>query len=189
MHDMSLGELFLEWGIMSAWMMAPLALILAARTRKTFLFLMLSVISFVFVWVALGVPIALAMYSLRSFNPTFVGVALLVLAAAYQYSKRHDAAVFSCMGTSEESLLFGVRTGWTCFVACGPLMIAIFALMPSSPLVMALVTVLMIAEFVSGNRAVVARSVGLFAAVAAVGILFMAGPIAFDGTLPITHTH
>ena len=189
MQEMGVTKLFLEWGTMSAWMMAPLALILASRTRKTFAFLFVSVVSFVLVWVAVGVPVAVALFGLFHFNQIFVGAGLLALAAAYQYSRRHDLAVLDCMNTADDNYGFGLRTGWTCFVACGPLMVAVFALMPASPFVMALVTVLMIAEFVSGNRAVVARSVGLLAAVAAVGILFMAGPIPFNGILEINHTH
>ena len=189
MQEMGLTELFFEWGTMSTWMMAPLALILASRTRKTFSFLLVTVVSFVLVWIALGIPVATVLFGLFHFNQIFVGTALLALAAAYQYSRRHDLAVLDCMKIADDNYGFGLRTGWTCFIACGPLMIAIFALMPTSPLVMALVTVLMVAEFVSGNRAVVARSVGLLAAVAAVGILFMAGPIPFDGILEISHTH
>lgn len=189
MHKMSFVELFLEWGTMSTWMMAPLALILAARTRKTFSFLILSVFSFVLVWIAIGIPVAGTLRVLSGINQTFVGVGLLAIAAAYQYSRRHDQAVLNCMNTADDNFMFGLRTGWTCFVACGPLMIAVFALMPDSPLIMLLVSVLMIAEFIASNRAVVARTVGLLAAVAAVGILFMSGPIPFEGTLNITHTH
>jgi hypothetical protein len=189
MHEMSLTALFLEWGTMSAWMMAPLALILAARTRKSFSFLIISVATFVLVWIALGIPVALALFTLFKINQSFIAIGLLALAAAYQYSKRHDSAVLDCMNTADDNYFFGLRTGWTCFVACGPLMIAVFALMPSSPLIMGFVTVVMVAEFVASNRAVVARSVGLIAAVAAAAILFLSGPIPFEGTLHITHMH
>gem|GEM_PF-1802664 len=186
-------QLIWHWTVMSTWMMAPLALILAARTRKTFSFLIVSVASFVAVWIALGIPVALVLFELFRVNGKYVGIALLAVAAAYQFSKRHGNAILGCMNTSDDNLWFGVRTGWSCFVACGPLMVAIYALMPSNAIAMAGVTILMVAEFVAINRQTIARTVGLVAAVAAVGMLFMSGPIPFSGNLNLgnshTHTH
>jgi len=193
MQEMSVTQLIWHWTVMSTWMMAPLALILAARTRKTFSFLIVSVASFVAVWIALGIPVALVLFELFRVNGKYVGIALLAVAAAYQFSKRHGNAILGCMNTSDDNLWFGVRTGWSCFVACGPLMVAIYALMPSNAIAMAGVTILMVAEFVAINRQTIARTVGLVAAVAAVGMLFMSGPIPFSGNLNLgnshTHTH
>ena len=188
MHAMSTLELMQEWARMSAWMMGPLALILAARTRQSFGFVLLSVTSFLAVWVALSVPIGLAMSALHRFDHRFTSVALLAIAGAYQFSRKHENAVLNCMKTSENDLLFGLRTGWTCFVACGPLMIAAYAIMPTTPWLMVGITVLMVAEFISGNRLFVARSIGLIAAVAAIGIMFLAGPISF-GDFPTVGQH
>jgi hypothetical protein len=92
------------------------------------------------------------------------------------------------MKTSENNLSFGLRTGWTCFVACGPLMIAAYAIMPTTPWLMVGITVVMVAEFISSNRLLVARSIGLISAVAAIGILFLAGPISF-GDFPTIGQH
>lgn len=172
---------------MSAWMMAPLALILAARTRQTFGFVFISVLSFLSIWAVLGVPIGIAMTLLHNFDPAVVSAALLAAAGAYQFSRRHEHAILDCMETSDSNLWFGMRTGWTCFVACGPLMIGAYAIMPSSPWFMLAVTVVMVAEFTSKNRFIVARSVGLVAAVAAVGVLFLAGPVTFGDLPTVNH--
>ena len=188
MQSMSTVELMQEWARMSAWMMGPLALILAARTRQSFGFVLISVTSFLAVWVALGIPIGLGMSALHAFDHRYVSVALLAIAGAYQFSRKHENAVLNCMKTSETNLLFGLRTGWTCFVACGPLMVAAYAIMPTTPWLMVGITVVMIAEFISGNPLLVARSIGLASAVAAIGILFLAGPISF-GDLPTIGQH
>lgn len=188
MHAMSTWELMQEWARMSAWMMGPLALILAARTRQTFGFVLISVASFLAVWVALSIPIGLAMSALHRFDHRFISVTLLAVAGAYQFSRKHESAVLNCMNTSENNLTFGLRTGWTCFVACGPLMIAAYAIMPTTPWLMLGVTVVMVAEFISSNRLFVARSIGLISAVSAIGIMFLAGPISF-GDIPATHQH
>ena len=185
---MSAIELMQEWALMSIWMMGPLALILAARTRQGFGFVLLSVTSFLLIWVALSAPIALVMSALHIFDHQYISVVFLVIAGVYQFSRKHEKAIFDCMKTSEHNLSFGLRTGWTCFVACGPLMIAAFALMPSTPWLMIGLTVAMIAEFISSNRLFVARSIGLAAAVAAIGILFLAGPISF-GDFPTIGQH
>ncbi len=188
MHAMSTLELMHEWARMSVWMMGPLALILAARTGQSFRFVLFNVVSFLAVWVALSVPIGLGMSALHAFDHRYVSVALLAIAGAYQFSRKHEIAVLDCMKTSENDLLFGLRTGWTCFVACGPLMVAAYAIMPTTPWLMAGISVVMVAEFISSNRLFVARSIGLVSAVAAVGILFLAGPISF-GDLPTIGQH
>ena len=188
MHSMSTLELVQEWALRSAWMMAPLALILAARTRQTFGFVFLSVVGFLGLWAVMGIPIGIAMSLLHNFNHAVVSAALLALAGAYQFSRRHERAVLNCMETSDSNMWFGVRTGWTCFVACGPLMVGAFAVMPNSPWLMLAITVVMVAEFISSNRFVVARSVGLIAAIAAAGVLFLAGPITF-GNFPTVGQH
>ena len=188
MHAMSTLELMQEWARMSVWMMGPLALILAARTRQSFGFVLISVTSFLAVWVALSIPIGLAMSALHRFDHRFISVVFLAIAGAYQFSRRHEGAVLHCMKTSENKLSFGLRTGWTCFVACGPLMIAAYAIMPTTPWLMVGITVVMIAEFISSNRLLVARSIGLISAVAAIGILFLAGPISF-GDFPTIGQH
>ena len=189
MQSMSTVELIQEWARMSVWMMGPLALILAARTRKSFGFVLISVASFLAVWVALSVPIGLAMSALHAFDHRYVSVALLALASVYQFSRKHENAVLNCMKTSENNLSFGFRTGWSCFVACGPLMVAAYAIMPTTPWLMIGITLVMIAEFISGNRVFVARSIGLVSAVAAIGILFLAGPISFGDLPTIGHQH
>jgi len=189
MHAMSTWELMQEWARMSVWMMGPLALILAARTRQSFGFVFISVVSFLAVWVALSIPIGLTMSALSTFDHRYVSVVLLAIAGAYQFSRQHEGAVLNCMKTSENTLSFGLRTGWTCFIACGPLMAAAFALMPASPWLMAVITLVMVAEFISSNRLLVARSIGLIAAVAAVGILFLAGPVSFGDFPTIGHQH
>ena len=188
MHAMSTLELMQEWARMSVWMMGPLALILAARTRQSFGFVLISVTSFLAVWVALSIPIGLAMSALHRFDHRYISVVLLGIAGAYQFSRRHEGAVLNCMKTSENNLTFGLRTGWTCFVACGPLMIAAYAIMPTTPWLMVGITVVMVAEFISSNRLLVARSIGLISAVAAIGILFLAGPISF-GDFPTIGQH
>jgi hypothetical protein len=189
MHAMSTVELMQEWVRMSVWMMGPLALILAARTRQSFGFVLTSVVSFLSVWVALGIPIGLAMSASHVFDHRYVSVALLAIAGAYQFSRKHESAVLNCMKTSENNLSFGFRTGWTCFVACGPLMIAAYAIMPTTPWLMVGITIVMVAEFISSNRVLVARSIGLVSAVAAIGILFLAGPISFGDFPTIGHQH
>jgi hypothetical protein len=68
-------------------------------------------------------------------------------------------------------------------------MIAAYAIMPTSPWLMIGITVVMVAEFISNNRLLVARSIGLVSAVAAVGILFLAGPISFGDFPTIGHQH
>lgn len=188
MHSMSTLELMQEWARMSVWMMGPLALILAARTRQSFGFVLVSVASFLAVWVALSIPIGLAMSGLHVFDHRYVSVVLLALAGAYQFSRNHENAVLNCMKTSESNLSFGLRTGWTCFVACGPLMVAAYAIMPTTPWLMAGITLAMIAEFISSNRLIVARSIGLISVVAAIGILFLAGPVSF-GNFPTVGQH
>ena len=188
MHAMSTLELMQEWARMSVWMMGPLALILAARARQSFGFVLLSVASFLAVWVALSIPVGLAMSALHRFDHRFISVVLLAIAGAYQFSRQHENAVLNCMKTSENNLLFGVRTGWTCFVACGPLMVATYAIMPTTPWLMVGIAVVMIAEFISSNRLFVARSIGLVSAVAAIGIMFFAGPISF-GDFPTIGQH
>ena len=188
MHAMSTLELMQEWAQMSVWMMGPLALILAARTRQSFGFVLISVTSFLAVWVVLSIPIGLAMSALHRFDHQLVSAALLAIAGAYQFSRRHEGAVLNCMKTSENNLSFGLRTGWTCFVACGPLMIAAYAIMPTTPWLMVGIAVVMIAEFISSNRLFVARSIGLVSAVAAIGIMFFAGPISF-GDFPTIGQH
>ena len=188
MHAMSTLELIQEWARMSVWMMGPLALILAARTRQSFGFILISVTSFLAVWVALSIPIGLAMSALHRFDHRYISVVLLAIAGVYQFSRRHEGAVLNCMKTSENNLSFGLRTGWTCFVACGPLMIAAYAIMPTTPWLMVAITVVMVAEFISSNRLLVARSIGLISAVAAIGILFLAGPISF-GDFPTIGQH
>ena len=188
MHAMSTLELMQEWARMSVWMMGPLALILAARTRQSFGFVLISVTSFLAVWVALSIPIGLAMSALHGFDHRYISVVLLAIASAYQFSRRHEGAVLNCMKTSENNLSFGLRTGWTCFVACGPLMIAAYAIMPTTPWLMVGITVVMVAEFISSNRLLVARSIGLVSAIAAIGILFLAGPISF-GDFPTIGQH
>jgi predicted metal-binding membrane protein len=185
---MSTLALIQEWAIMSAWMMAPLALILAARTRQSFGFVFISVLSFLGIWAVLGIPIGIAMTLLHNFDHAVVGAALLATAGAYQFSRRHEHAVLNCMETADSNLWFGLRTGWTCFVACGPLMIGAYAAMPNSPWLMLAITVVMVAEFTSKNRFIVARSVGLIAAVAAAGVLFLSGPISF-GNFPTVGQH
>lgn len=189
MHAMSTVELMQEWARMSVWMMGPLALILAARTRQSFGFVFISVVSFLSVWVAVSIPIGLGMSALHRFDHQYVSVGLLTLAGVYQFSRKHESVVLDCMKTSEKNLAFGIQTGWTCFVACGPLMVAAYAIMPTSPWVMAGITVVMVAEFISGNRLFVARSIGLIATVAAIGILFLAGPISFGDFPTIGHQH
>jgi hypothetical protein len=67
-------------------------------------------------------------------------------------------------------------------------MVAAYAIMPTTPWLMAGITVVMVAEIISGNRLFVARSIGLVSAVAAVGILFLAGPISF-GDFPTIGQH
>lgn len=188
MHSMSTLELIQEWAIMSAWMMAPLALILAARTCQHFWFVFIGVFSFLGIWAALGVPIGIVMSLLYNFDHAVVSAALLATAGAYQFSRRHERAVLDCMETSDSNLWFGLRTGWTCFVACGPLMIGAYAVMPNSPWLMLAITIVMVAEFTSKNRFVVARSMGLIAAIAAAGVLFLAGPISF-GNFPKVGQH
>lgn len=188
MHAMSTLELMQEWARMSVWMMGPLALILAARTRQSFGFVLISVVSFLAVWVALSIPIGLGMSALHRLDHRFISVTLLAIAGAYQFSRQHESAVLNCMKTSENNFSFGLRTGWTCFVACGPLMIAAYAIMPTTPWLMVGITVVMVAEFISSNRLFVARSIGLVSAVAAVGIMFLAGPISF-GDLPTMEQH
>jgi hypothetical protein len=68
-------------------------------------------------------------------------------------------------------------------------MVAAYAIMPTTPWLMVGITLVMIAEFISGNRVLVARSIGLVSAVAAVGILFLAGPISFGDFPTIGHQH
>ena len=188
MQSMSTLELIQEWAVMSAWMMAPLALILAARTQQSFGFVFMSVLGFLGLWAFAGIPIGIAMSLLHNFNHAVVSAALLATAGAYQFSRRHEQAVLDCMETSDSDMWFGIRTGWTCFVACGPLMVGAYAIMPSSPWFMLAVTVVMVAEFTSKNRFIVARSVGLIAAVAAAGVLFLSGPITF-GNFPTVEQH
>lgn len=188
MNSMSTLELIQEWARMSVWMMGPLALILAARTRQSFGFVLVSVASFLSVWVALSIPIGLAMSGLHVFDHRYVSVVLLTLAGAYQFSRKHENAVLDCIKTSERNLSFGLRTGWTCFVACGPLMVAAYAIMPTTPWLMAGITLVMVAEFISSNRLIVARSIGLISAVAAIGTLFLAGPVSF-GDFPTVGQH
>jgi len=189
MHAMSTWELMQEWTRMSVWMMGPLALILAARTRQSFGFVFISVASFLAVWVAVSIPIGLTMSALSAFEHRYVSVVLLALAGAYQFSRQHEGAVLNCMKTSADNLSFGIRTGWTCFVACGPLMAAAYAIMPTTPWLMAVITLVMVAEFISSHRLFVARSIGLIAAVAAIGILFLAGPVSFGNFPTMSHQH
>lgn len=189
MQSMSILELIGEWAIMSTWMMAPLALILALRIRKSFGFVALSVLSFLGVWIALSVPVAVSVFSLHSFNHMLIASTFLAIAGAYQFTQKHENAVLDCMKPAVGNAWFGVRTGWTCFVACGPLMVAAYAVMPASPWFMVGITIIMVAEFVSPARFAVARVVGLAAGIAAVGLLFQIGPIG-SNTLPnISHQH
>ena len=189
MQSMSITELMWEWAIMSTWMMAPLALILALRIRKSFGFVALSVLSFLGIWIVLSIPVALSIFLLHNFNHILVASALLAIAGAYQFTRKHENAVLNCMKPAGSNLWFGVRTGWTCFVACGPLMIAAYAVMPASPWFMVVITLVMVAEFVSTKRFAVARLVGLAAGIAAVGLLFQTGPIGTGNFPTISHNH
>ena len=189
MQAMSITELMWEWALMSTWMMAPLALILALRIRKSFGFVALSVLSFLGVWIVLSIPIALSVFSLHNFNHTLTASAFLAVAGAYQFTRKHENAVLNCMKPAVSNTWFGARTGWTCFVACGPLMVAAFAVMPSSPWFMVGITLVMVAEFISTKRFAVARIVGLAAGVAAVGLLFQTGPIGTGNFPTISHNH
>ena len=103
MHAMSTVELMQEWARMSVWMMGPLALILAARTRQSFGFVLISVASFLAVWVALSIPIGLAMSALHAFDHRDVSVVLFAVAGAYQFSRQHEGAVLNCIKTSENN--------------------------------------------------------------------------------------
>lgn len=189
MQSMSITELMWEWAIMSTWMMAPLALTLTLRIRKSFGFVALSVLSFLGVWIALSVPVALSVFSLHNFNHMLIASTCLAVAGAYQFSRKHENAVLNCMKPVAGNAWFGVRTGWTCFVACGPLMVAAFAVMPASPWFMVGITIVMGAEFISTKRFAVARVIGLAAGIAAVGLLFQTGPIGSETLPTISHQH
>ncbi len=177
-----------EWAVMSLWMMGPLAVLLSWRARNNVRFVAQQSLIFVAVWVALGVPAVMALRALALADRTWVTIALLVTAAAFQFSRRHIKELNHCMDVPSDDASFAVQTAWSCFVSCGPLMLALFAWMPQSQLVMGVAAIAMFAEFALPQRLIVARAIGLTTGVLALGMMFLGTSIIPSGTHP-AHVH
>lgn len=187
-HMGSSLELFQAWALMSVLMMSPLAILLSWKQRRGFGFLLTSVFGFVAVWVAAGLP-AIAVINLASqINSNLATFVLFVVAGVYQFSRMHDHAISQCMNVSTDTgLVHGLHVGRNCLVACGPLMVAAFWLMPSSMAPMIALTILMMMEFASAYKIAISRFMGLGSGVFALGVLFLAGPMTGVGQLVIHH--
>ncbi len=180
--------LFHSWALMSILMMSPLAILLSWKQRRGMKFLLTSVLGFVAVWLVAGLP-AIAIINVASgFSSTYATFALCAIAGIYQFSRLHDHAISQCMNVSTDvGLRHGMRIGGNCMLACGPLMVAAFWLMPSSVGPMIALAVLMILEFSSVYKIAISRFMGLASGVFALGVLFLAGPITSVGRLVIHH--
>jgi len=173
---------------MSVWMMGPIAVLLSWRARNNAAFVLKQSTIFVATWMILGVPAVMALRALALANRTWVTIALLVAAAAFQFSRRHVQELDHCMEVPAGDSSFAVRTAWSCFVSCGPLMLALFAWMPQSQLVMGVVALAMFTEFALPQRLIVARAIGLSTGVLALGMMFLGTSIIPSGTHP-AHVH
>lgn len=174
--------------MMSVLMMSPLAIVISWKQRREFGFLLASISGFAFVWILAGIP-ALAVFTVASnFDAVFSTFVLCVVAGFYQFSRIHDHAITQCMNVSESGgLKHGLQVGWNCLLACGPLMVAAFWVMPSTFAPMIALAVLMVLEFTSNYKIAISRFIGLTSGVFALGVLFLAGPIASVGHLVIHH--
>lgn len=169
-------------------MMSPLAILLSWKQRRGTSFLLASVAGFVFVWILAGIP-AIAIFNFASnFDSIYSTFALCVAAGIYQFSRLHDHAISQCMNVSQAGgLKYGLQVGWNCLLACGPLMVAAFWVMPSTIAPMIALAVLMVLEFTSAYKIAISRVMGLATGVFALGILFLAGTISSVGHLVIHH--
>ena len=181
-------ELFQGWAMMSVLMMSPLAIILSWKQRHGTGFLLTSVLGFVSVWLLAGIP-AIAIFELAmKVDSTYATFALCALAGVYQFSRLHDHAISACMNVSANvGVVHGLHVGWNCLLACGPLMVAAFWVMPSTIAPMIALAILMVLEFTSAHKIAISRVVGLSSGVFALGVLFLAGPIPSFGHLVIHH--
>ena len=189
MSQMGSGfELFQGWAMMSVLMMSPLAIILSWKQRRGTGFLLSSVLGFVVVWALAGIP-AIGIFELATnFNSTYATFALCAAAGIYQFSRLHDHAISACMNVSANvGVIHGLQVGWNCLLACGPLMVAAFWVMPSTIAPMIALAALMVLEFTSIYKIAISRIVGLSTGVFALGVLFLAGPIPSFGHLVIHH--
>ena len=189
MSQMGSGlELFQGWAMMSVLMMSPLAIILSWQQRRGTGFLLTSVLGFVSVWLLAGIP-AIAIFELAmNVDSTYSTFALCAIAGVYQFSRLHDHAISACMNVSANvGVVHGLHVGWNCLLACGPLMVAAFWVMPSTIAPMIALAILMVLEFTSAHKIAISRVVGLSSGVFALGVLFLAGPIPSFGHLVIHH--
>ncbi len=178
-----------DWAMMSILMMSPLVLIVSWRQKRGPRFLLASFVGFVAVWIVAGLPAIAIVDAASSLNSIYVTFALCGVAGAYQFSQLHDHAVNQCMNVADSTgITHGIRVAWNCVLACGPLMVAAFWVMPTTIAPMVALAVLMIFEFVSSHNIFVSRGMGLAAGIFAFGVLFLAGPMPDVANLVI-HQH
>jgi len=189
---MSPGGLLRDWATMSLWMMGPLAVLLTYRSQRSLAFVARESAMFLMTWAFLGVPVVMGVRALSLTNRTWLSITLLLVASAFQFSRRHVDELQHCMDLAPTDSSFGVRTAWSCFVSCGPLMAALFVWMPQSKVIMFIAAVAMFAEFAVPQRFVVARLIGFATGVLALGLMFLGTSIIPNGVTPApvhVHTH
>ncbi|MEI6404564.1 MAG: DUF2182 domain-containing protein [Actinomycetes bacterium] len=179
---------FSAWAIMAVAMMGPIAVVLSWRRNRSITHVGLALAGFIAVWVVVGIPVAALVVQFPVAQSAALTAAIIAIAAAYQFSQLHHHALEACMTVRDDSRLrYGFNVGKNCVVACGPLMVVAFWIMPSSIAPMIGLAVVMAVEFLSTHRIVLSRVVGLAGAVLAAGVLLLPGA-APEGPINV-HVH
>ncbi len=176
------------WVVMSIVMMAPVAAILSWRHQKSMAHVGASLLGFVGVWSIVGIPAAMLVEAYPLGTHVAVMAIAIAAASAYQFSRVHIHALDACMNVSQDNgVRYGISVGTNCVVACGPLMIVAFWVMPSSLAPMVALTFVMGMEFFSRHRVLLSRVVGLAGAVLAGAVLLLPGVTSHDVVHPHVH--
>ncbi|MQA16688.1 MAG: DUF2182 domain-containing protein [Pseudonocardiaceae bacterium] len=187
------GWALVSWALMSVAMMVPVTLpavrhvglnSIRRRRRRA---MALYAASYVAVWVAFGVLALVLVAALRSTGPDerLLVLGTLVIAALWQLTRWKRRAVVACQRTvplpptgwraDAGCVRFGVRQAGRCVVSCGPLMLLMAVIGHGNLVVMAALTVGIVAERRTSIRGRLAVPVGGALAAAAVWTVLFSG--------------
>lgn len=138
-HSMPWRDEVIHWLLMVYAMMLPLvardarAVAFASLWSRRHRAILVFLVGYSFVWLLLGIPTAWAR-SQPSMHTYMVPMIGFGLAALWQLSPMHASALVACHRSplpsasgwraDRDCALFGVRIGWSCVLACWPLMLA-----------------------------------------------------------------
>lgn len=181
-------SLWSHWVLMCGVMVLPVAVVLAVGPGVSARGTVSQVAGFLAVWLVAGVPGAFAIAAFSG-GGNVLHAAVLACAGGYQFSRRHEVAVAGCISSPRSGIQAGVRQGWHCLVACGPLMVATMLAGLTSLVAMVLLGAVMAMEFARPRQRAWSIGLGAAMAVTAAAILFLGYEPSFVAPLIGDHHH